>query len=84
MPAGDHSRPQPLAGELRTLDTMAQTIAHSDVELLGLSVLLDVMERMTVDERRRALRYLNDRYGPGDRWAGRFEREALREPGAAT
>lgn len=32
------------------------------VELLGLSVLVTVLERMTADERRRCLHYLTDRY----------------------
>jgi DNA-binding XRE family transcriptional regulator len=33
------------------------------VELLGLGVLVNVMERLTLDERRRALAYLGDRFG---------------------
>lgn len=37
-------------------------IAHGDVEVLGLGEAVKALERMTPQQRRRALAYLNDRY----------------------
>jgi len=46
-----------------TLDADPVKMPPYEVELLGLSTIITVLERMTPAERRRSLNYLNDRYG---------------------
>ena len=44
-----------------------ESVTPTQVELLGLGVMVEVLDRMSPDERRRSLAYLNDRFGPPSR-----------------